>query len=103
MLHDGTNGDDDGFGGVDASTSEIWRVEVVEPGSDFIRRGVGEKEANLTFDMLPIIVSVGMSHDMGYGRTRDNRCKPGKCSSSIVLPSPFAITAPRPKIILPEL
>ena len=43
MLHDRTSGDDDGFGGVNASTGEIWGVEVVEPGSDFIWRGVGKK------------------------------------------------------------
>ena len=103
MLHDRSSGDDDGFGGVNASTGEIWGVEVVEPGSDFIWRGVGKKKANLAFDMLPMIVSVSMSHNLGFRHTRNNRCKPGKCSSSTVLPSPFAITAPRPKIILPEL
>ena len=58
VLHDWTSGDGDCFGGSNASTGEIWGVEVVEPSLDFVRRGVGEKETDLTFDTLPTTVNV---------------------------------------------
>ena len=57
MLHNRTSGDVDGFWSSNTSTGEIWRMEVVEPSSNFIRRGVGEKEADLTFNMLPVMVN----------------------------------------------
>lgn len=57
VLHDGTNGEDDGFRSSDPGTGKIWRVEVVEPSSHFFRRGVGEKESDLASDMLPVTVN----------------------------------------------
>lgn len=61
MLHDGTSGDDNGFWSSDAGTGKIWGMEVVEPSGHFVRRGVGEKEANLAFDMLPITINIWMN------------------------------------------
>ena len=58
VLHDRANGDDDGFWSLDAGTGEIWRMEVVEPSSHFLRGGVGEKEPDLAFYMLPITIDV---------------------------------------------
>ena len=63
VLHDRADGDGDGLRDPDAGTSEIWRVEVVEPSGDFVRRGIGEKEANLTLDTLPITVNMQPSCD----------------------------------------
>ena len=57
VLHDRTNGNDDSSWSSDAGTGEIWGVEVVEPSSHFVRRRVGEKEADLAFDMLPITIN----------------------------------------------
>ena len=61
VLHDRTNGDDDSFWSSDPCTSEIRGMEVVEPSGHFARRGVGEKEADLAFDMLPITVNTRMN------------------------------------------
>jgi hypothetical protein len=58
VLHDRTSGDDDGFGGLNASTGEIWRMEIVEPSSDFFGRGVGKKETNLAFNMLSTTINI---------------------------------------------
>ena len=58
VLHNRTGGDNNGFGGLNPSTGEIRRMEVVEPSSNFFRRGVGKKEANLAFDMLPTLISI---------------------------------------------
>ena len=58
VLHDRPNGDNDSFWSSDAGTGEIWRMEVVEPGCHFFRRGVCEEEADLTFDVLPTGISV---------------------------------------------
>lgn len=63
VFHDRTNGDDDGFWSSDAGTGEIWRMEVVEPSSHFVRRRIGEKEADLAFDMLLITVNIQMDRD----------------------------------------
>lgn len=57
-MHNRANRDDDGFWSSDAGTGEIWRMKIVEPSSHFARRGIGEKEADLTFDILPIMVNV---------------------------------------------
>ena len=61
MLHDRTNGDDDGFWSSDASTGEIWGMEVVKPSCYFVRRGVCKKDADLAFDMLPMMINTRMS------------------------------------------
>ena len=61
MLHDGTSGDGNGFWSSDAGTGKIWGMEVAEPSDHFIRRGVGEKEANLTFDTLSITIDIWMN------------------------------------------
>lgn len=58
VLHDRTSGYGDGFRRSNASTCEVWRMEVVEPSSNFIRGRVGKKEADLTFDMLLVMVDV---------------------------------------------
>ena len=58
MLHNRANGGDDRFWSSDAGPREIWRMEVVEPGSHFFWRGVGEKEADLAIDTLLIAVNV---------------------------------------------
>ena len=58
VAHDGTNGYDDGFSGPDAGTGEVRRMEVFEPGGHFVRRGVGEEEANLALYALPITVTI---------------------------------------------
>ena len=58
MLHDGTSRKSDGFRGLDASTGEVWGMEVVEPDSDLIRGGVGKKEANLASNMLLVEVNI---------------------------------------------
>ena len=57
VSHDGSSGDNDGFWSLDAGTGEIWRMEAVEPSSHFVRRGVREKEADLTFNALLITIS----------------------------------------------
>ena len=56
VLHDGADGDDDGPRGLDTCTSEVWRVEVVEPSSYFVWRGICEKETDLALYTLPITV-----------------------------------------------
>ena len=58
VLQNRTSGDGNGLGGSNTGTSEIWRMEVVEPSSNFIWRGVCKKEAYLTFDMLPVTVNI---------------------------------------------
>lgn len=63
VLHNRTDGDDNGFWSPNAGTGEVWRMEVVEPSSDFVRRGISEKEAHLTFDMLPITINVQINRD----------------------------------------
>jgi hypothetical protein len=70
VLHDRTSGDGDGFWGPNASTGEVWGMEVGEPSSNFIRRGVGKKEADLTFNMLPLTVNTsGLQSEMkAYSR-----------------------------------
>jgi hypothetical protein len=57
VLHDRASGDNDGFGGSDLGAGEIRRMEVVEPGSNFLGRGVSKKEADLALDMLPMAVN----------------------------------------------
>jgi hypothetical protein len=61
MLHDGTGGGDNGCWSSNAGTGKVWGMEVVEPSGHFVRRGVCEKEANLTFDMLSITIDIRLS------------------------------------------
>ena len=63
VLHNRTDGDDNGFWSPNAGTGEVWRMEVVEPSDHFVRRGIGKKEADLAFDMLRTTVSVETSRD----------------------------------------
>lgn len=58
VLRDRTSRDCDGFGSSYASTGEVGGMEVVEPSSNFIRRGVSKKEADLTLDMLSLTVNI---------------------------------------------
>jgi hypothetical protein len=63
VLHDRTSGDNDSFGGSDVGSGEIRRVEVIEPGRNFLGRGVSKKEADLAFDMLPMAVNTHVGYD----------------------------------------
>lgn len=58
MLHNGTSGDGNGFWSLDAGAGKVWGMEVVEPSRHFVRRGVGEEKANLTFDMLSLAIDI---------------------------------------------
>ena len=63
VLHDRTDWDDDGLGSLDTRTSEVWRMEVVEPSSHFVRRGICEKEADLALYTLAIMVDARANRD----------------------------------------
>ena len=58
MLHDRTSGDNDGFRRFDAGASEIRRMKIVKPFSNFFRGRVGKKEADLAFYMLPALINI---------------------------------------------
>lgn len=58
VLHDRTNGDDNSPWSSNARTGEIWGMKVVEPSDHFVGRGIGKKEADLAFDVLPMTINV---------------------------------------------
>lgn len=58
VLHDRTGGNGDSFRGSNTGSGEVWGMKVVEPPSDFIGRGVGKKKADLTLDMLFMMVNI---------------------------------------------
>lgn len=58
VLHDRTNGDDDSSWSPNPGTGEIWGMKVVEPSDHFVWGGVGKKEADLAFDVLPMTINV---------------------------------------------
>ena len=79
-------------------------MEVVEPLNDLLRWRVGEEDADLAFYLLERgMFSCATSTETSMGRTCASLCNPSLCSSSGVVPRAFAITAPRPKNIRPEL